>query len=53
MTDEAYSVCDLCSKEIVLPIDLSAGAHRVEGQVCTFQREPSRPLVPLALQDRR
>jgi len=32
MKDEASYICDSCGEEIVLPIDLTAGILRLQGQ---------------------
>ena len=34
MQDEAEYVCDACGEEIVIPVDLTQGAHQQYGEDC-------------------
>jgi hypothetical protein len=41
MTDEASYSCDSCGEEIVVPIDLSAGAEQVYTEDCPVCCRPN------------
>jgi DNA replicative helicase MCM subunit Mcm2 (Cdc46/Mcm family) len=41
MNDEATYVCDACGEEIVVPIDLSAGASQVYVEDCPVCCRPN------------
>ncbi len=41
MDDEATYICDACGEEIVIPVDLSAGAHQQYVEDCPVCCRPN------------